>query len=111
MGQTPTFWIVETSRSDISVSQPPQGGIINYLETQGERPDVNLICPAAGTAQYGWSFCVQQELSTAPLNSNKKWLAGTANTELTGCTVLVVASSRGVYMVSTSARGLLVEYL
>ena len=73
------------------------GTISDYLNEQTEKADINKICPAG--AFFGFSYCLQQDFRTAPLNGNNQWLAGTANTLLVGCTVLVVASSRGVYMV------------
>lgn len=77
--------------------------IAKYLDRQSDTPAIIELCPPGGTGGFypgSPTFCVQQRFSNAPLNSAGQWLAGTANTSLTGCTVLVVVSARAVYMAS-----------
>jgi hypothetical protein len=83
----------------------PQALIGPYMGPGGpsaQIPILQTLAPPAGTG--GWSFgspsyCVQQAFASAPLDTNGQYRLGTVNTLLTGCTVLALMSSRGVYMV------------
>jgi hypothetical protein len=82
-----------------------QNAINNYLRRQGEAGHLINLCPA-NEGGYGTpSFCVQYRFNdrNIPVDpTTGQMLVGTGNTELTGCTVLTIASSRGVYMVRYS---------
>ncbi|PVH78877.1 hypothetical protein DL98DRAFT_589837 [Cadophora sp. DSE1049] len=69
-----------------------------YMDSQSALvPEENALCPLQGNGFRKPTFCVQYEFAT--LSTERQTLLGTANTLLTGCTVLTIVSARGVYMV------------
>ncbi|KAF5126391.1 hypothetical protein E5D57_011088 [Metarhizium anisopliae] len=84
-----------------TIEELRQREVGSYIKDNAFLSTVNTICPMdaeSGGGYIGPSFCVQQAFSSATLN-NGRYLVGTANTALVGCTVLTVVSARGVYMV------------
>ncbi|KAL2827771.1 hypothetical protein BDW59DRAFT_160079 [Aspergillus cavernicola] len=78
-----------------------QNGINSYLERQNGNGNLVNLCPADAGGYGTPSYCVQYRFTDEdiPIDPDTgQMLIGTGNTELTGCTVLTVASSRGVYM-------------
>ncbi|KAF9886729.1 hypothetical protein FE257_011106 [Aspergillus nanangensis] len=78
-----------------------QNGINNYLERQNGNDNLVNLCPADAGGYGTPSYCVQYKFTDTdiPIDPNTgQMLIGTGNTELTGCTVLTIASSKGVYM-------------
>ncbi|EFQ98503.1 hypothetical protein MGYG_01530 [Nannizzia gypsea CBS 118893] len=74
-----------------------QADISTYIRMKSRSPSIDSVCPDIAGGVDGPSYCIQQSFASAPLTNNQYW-AGTGETTLKGCTVLVVASSRGVYM-------------
>ncbi|GFF26815.1 hypothetical protein IFM61606_09827 [Aspergillus udagawae] len=76
-----------------------QSNLIGYLQNQNNDPNLVKLCPANAGGYDTPSYCVQYSFSNAPVNpATGQLLIGTGDTELTGCTVLTVVSSKGVYM-------------
>ncbi|KAI8944055.1 hypothetical protein F4801DRAFT_595235 [Xylaria longipes] len=78
-----------------------QNGINAYLMRQNVMGNLINLCPADAGGYDTPSYCVQYRFSDGniPVDpTTGQMLIGTGNTELTGCTVLTIASSRGVYM-------------
>ena len=71
-----------------------------YLDGQSGLAGIVELAPDHAEGIQQPTFCKLQVLANAPLNSQNQWLAGTANTLLTGCSVLAVCSSRAVYIAS-----------
>ncbi|KAL4861599.1 hypothetical protein BDV12DRAFT_62043 [Aspergillus spectabilis] len=73
----------------------------SYLEGQNTQAHLIGLCPADAGGYWAPSYCVQYRFSdpNIPVDATTgQMLIGTGSTELTGCTVLTIASSRGVYM-------------
>lgn len=77
---------------------PRQDKVGQYLEKQSEKPTLQPLCPFEAGGFDSPSFCYQTSFAAAELTKGQ-FLAGTARTELVGCTVLAVVSARAVYIV------------
>lgn len=77
---------------------PHQDKVGQYIEKQSEEPTLQPLCPVEAGGFEWPSFCYQTSFAAAEL-TNRRFLAGTARTELVGCTVLNVVSARAVYIV------------
>ncbi|KAI0902895.1 hypothetical protein F4823DRAFT_344628 [Ustulina deusta] len=78
-----------------------QNGINDYLKRQNVKENLINLCPADAEGYGAPSYCVQYRFSDENIpvdQTTGQMLIGTGNTELTGCTVLTIASSKGVYM-------------
>ncbi|KAI1735148.1 hypothetical protein F4680DRAFT_453241 [Xylaria scruposa] len=78
-----------------------QNGINAYLMRQGAKENLINMCPTDAGGYGSPSYCVQYRFSDENIpvdQSTGQMLIGTGDTELTGCTVLTIASSKGVYM-------------
>ncbi|KID84705.1 hypothetical protein MGU_08050 [Metarhizium guizhouense ARSEF 977] len=76
---------------------PHQDKLDQYLERQSEEPTLQPLCPVEAGGFEWPSFCYQTSFAAAEL-TNGQFLAGTARTELVGCTVLAVVSAGAVYI-------------
>ena len=78
-----------------------EGKIAEYLEIENLNPFNKALCPWIGNTRP--TFCIQQRFSDATsedLDSDGHWVAATRPIALSGCTVLVLVSTRAVYAVS-----------
>ncbi|KJK73913.1 hypothetical protein H634G_10819 [Metarhizium anisopliae BRIP 53293] len=76
---------------------PRQDKVGQYLEKQSEKPMLQPLCPFEAGGFDSPSFCYQTSFAAAELTKGQ-FLVGTARTELVGCTVLAVVSTRAVYI-------------
>lgn len=75
-------------------------GIGRYVSFRnGGLGDLDKLCPVLGATRDQPTYCIERTFAHA-FTDGGQFRMGTADTLLTGCTILVVVSARAAYMVS-----------
>lgn len=75
-------------------------GIGRYVSYRnGGLDDLDKLCPVLGLTRDRPTYCIERTFEHA-YTAGGQFRMGTADTLLTGCTILVVVSARAAYMVS-----------